>query len=58
MTTCPRTGKLRLTRVEAMAKAEWWRRSRFSRMRHYRCHSCGAWHIGNDRRKRQGRRSN
>jgi hypothetical protein len=48
---CDRTGKERLTRKEAMAKASWWSRTRHARMKHYRCRACGDWHIGNDRRR-------
>lgn len=44
--------KERLTRKEAMKRARWWRTVRFARMEHYRCASCSAWHVGNDRRKR------
>lgn len=49
--TCDLTGKRRLTRRQAMAEARWWRRSMFARMNHYRCRSCGAWHVGNSTRK-------
>lgn len=55
--TCASSGKRRYTRRGAMAAASAWR-SRLTRMRHYRCNRCGAWHIGNDRRKpkQRGRR--
>lgn len=55
--SCPQTGKRRYTRKQAIAEARWWRRFRFARMTHYRCHSCGAWHIGNDRQRRARRRA-
>lgn len=48
---CEATGKRRMTRKKAMAEASWWRRFRFARMNHYRCSKCGAWHVGNDRRR-------
>lgn len=47
---CP-SGKRRMTRKEAIASAQWWRRQRFARVNHYRCKKCGDWHIGNDRGK-------
>lgn len=52
---CPKTGKRMLTRKESIAEAAWWRRSRLAVMNRFHCGSCGAWHIGNDRRKRAGR---
>lgn len=55
--TCALTGKRRMTRKQAMASAGWWRRSMFARMAHYRCRSCGAWHVGNQTRKPIRRRA-
>jgi hypothetical protein len=53
--TCPRTGKECLTRKDAMAKDSWWRRARLARMNHYKCATCGAWHVGHNLRKPTGR---
>lgn len=54
---CPATGKRRYARKEAMRAAAWWR-NRLTRMSHYHCRRCGAWHIGNNRSKpkQRGRR--
>ena len=46
---CPRTGKVCMTRKQALAQAKWWRGRMLARMNHYRCKSCDMWHIGNDR---------
>ena len=48
---CERTGKRTFSRKGAMRQAAWYRRERSARMSHYRCRSCGGWHIGNNQRK-------
>ena len=53
---CERARKRILSRKQAMRQAAWYRRERFARMGHYRCRSCGGWHIGNNHRKPHRRR--
>lgn len=53
--TCLVTGKRRLAQQAAKTEAAWWRRRWLSRMQAYRCRSCGAWHVGNDRPRKPGK---
>jgi hypothetical protein len=53
---CLKTGKRCFTRRQSIVQQDWWRRTRFARMHHFKCKTCGMWHIGNNNDTKSRRR--